>query len=206
MRFHRAPYSALWFGARLGVLFPFGHAYDYAFTSHEFGEPWKGLASTGMALEGDLGIRMARHYILYGFWEHGELSTGSDESWRIGTTHFGDQDWARTEYVGGGFRWSSRPDSVGFVFDTGLGYRWFNERWASNTEMHLRGFGEFRIGFGVDLRVTRAFSLSPLFMFSSGVFTDGDLRNHGGPQVPLDFVHATHSTITLTLGAHFDLG
>jgi len=193
---------------RFGVLFPFGSAYDYAFTpSHEFGEPWGGLASTGVALEGDLGIRMARHSILYGFWEHGELSTGTDESWRTGASQFGDQEWARTDFVGGGFRWSSRPDTVGVVLDAGLGYRWFYERWASDTELRLGGFGEFRVGFGIDARISSAFSISPMFMYSGGVFSDGDIIYRGQPRAAIpNFVSASHGTITLTLGAHFDLG
>jgi hypothetical protein len=202
-RIHRAPYNALWLGGRFGALFPYGNAFDYDVTStREIGARWEGLASNGFVLEGDAGFRLARHYVVYGFWEHGELSTGSDETWRAA---FGNQDYARTEFAGVGLRWTSRPDTVGFVVDTGLGYRWFKERWDTDTVMRLGG-GEFRIGFGADVRLNPMFSLSPLLMFSFGSFTSGSLIDHGGPRESLSFVDASHGTVTFTLGGHFDLG
>jgi hypothetical protein len=205
-RMHRTPYNSLWLGGRIGVLFPYGNAFDYDITpTREIGERWDGLASTGIAFEADAGLRLARHYIFYGFWEHAELSTGSDESWRTGATNYGDQSFARTEFPGVGFRWTSRPDSVGLVVDTGIGYRWFRERWASDTEMRLRG-GEFRIGFGADVRINQFFSLSPLIMFSFGAFTSGDLVENGGPRQTLQFLDASHGSVTLSVGGHFDLG
>lgn len=204
---HRAPYNALWLGARFGALFPYGNAFDYAVTpTHEIGERWEGLASNGFVVEGDAGLRLARYYVIYGFWEHGELSTGSDETWRTdASTAFGDQRYARTDFPGIGLRWSSRPDTAGFVVDTGLGYRWFKERWATNTVMRLSG-AEFRIGFGADVRLNPMFTLSPMLMFSFGSFTTGSLVDHGGPQQTLQFVDASHGTVTFTLGGHFDLG
>jgi hypothetical protein len=195
-------------------LFPFGNAFDlpYAGYYYEVGDSWDGLASGGLALEGDVGARFARHYIVYGFWEHGWLGKGSDPSWRLGThatdlPPFGAQDSATTDYPGVGFRWSSRPDSVGLVVDLGLGYRWFRERWSSGTKMDLQGFGEFRLGFGADIRINRAFSVSPLFMFSSGSFSDRQITLPGKPQQTLGNTYAgSHGTITLTVGGHFDFG
>jgi hypothetical protein len=205
LRFHRSPYNSLWIGARFGALFPFGNAFDTRPSSYfDTGQRWDDLASNGLTIEGDLGVRLARHYIVYGFWEHGELGTGSDPSWRVGATGYGDQSWARTDFPGVGLRWSSRPDSVGLVVDTGLGYRWFRERWSSGTELRLGGFGEFRLGFGADVRLSRAFSISPMFMFSGGVFHNrrivfGDVSQEIG-------FSDSHGTVTLTIGGHFDLG
>ncbi|HEY3594078.1 MAG TPA: hypothetical protein VGL13_09390 [Polyangiaceae bacterium] len=205
-RFHRSPYNSLWLGARIGFIFPYGNAFDYDVTpTREIGESWDGLASNGIAFEADAGFRLARHYIIYGYWEHGELGTGSDETWRTGATQYGDQSWARTDFPGVGFRWTARPDSVGLVIDTGIGYRWFRERWASDTQMNLRG-GEFRIGFGADVRLDPLFTLSPMLMFSFGAFTHGDLTEHGGPNQTMQFLDASHGTVTLTIGGHFDLG
>src|SRR5262249_38551246 len=110
-----------------------------------------------------------------------------------------------TDLVGGGIRWSARPDTAGLVVDAGLGYRWFREHWATDTELRLRGFGEFRLGFGADVRLNPFFTLSPMLMLSTGVFTDGDIRDHGAPRQSLDFLNAAHGTVTLTVGGHFDL-
>jgi hypothetical protein len=194
-------------GARLGALFPFGNAYDYRVTPYyEVGERWGGLAGEGLAIEGDVGVRFARRNIIYGFWEHGRLATGGDPSWRTGPSGFGDQVSATTDFAGAGLRWTSRPDSVGLVLDAGLGYRWFRERWSSRTKMHLQGFGEFRLGFGADVRVSPTFSLSPMFMFSTGVFRDRQISLDGGPRQTIDSVSGSHGTVTLTIGGHFDLG
>jgi hypothetical protein len=204
-RFHRTPYNALWIGARFGAVFPFGNAFDYGGPPfYDFGQRWDDLASNGVTFEGDVGVRLARHYVLYGFWEHGALGTGSDPSWRVGESGYGDQSWARTDFPGVGLRWSSRPDSVGLVVDTGVGYRWFRERWSSGTELRLGGFGEFRLGFGVDARLSPMFTLSPMLMLSGGVFTDREIVL-GGVSQKIGY-RDSHGTVTLTLGGHFDLG
>jgi hypothetical protein len=188
-------------------MFPFGNAFDTPVApGFAVAQRWEGLATGGLDIEGDAGVRLARHYILYAFWEHGEMGTGTDESLRFGDANFGDQSWARTDYPGIGLRWSSRPDTTGLVVDMGLGYRSFREHWTNDTEIRLRGFGEFRLGFGVDARITPMFTISPMFMFSTGVFTDGDIVDHGAPRESLDFVNASHGTVTLTIGGHFDLG
>lgn len=211
--FHRAPLSALWVGARLGALFPFGNAYTTGYDPsgyYAFGESWSGMASGGPVVEGDLGVRVARRYIIYGFWEHGWMGTGGDPTWRTSVPYaggppFGDQTSASTDYPGLGFRWTSRPDSVGFVIDLGLGYRWFRESWSSGTSVTLKGFGEFRAGFGADIRVNRLFSISPLFMFSTGEFQDREIVVAGQTPSPIASYTGSHGTITLTLGGHFDL-
>jgi hypothetical protein len=208
--FHRSPSNALWLGGRVGVLFPFGNAYAVPANNYfAVGEPWSGLATGGLSLEGDVGVRFSRHYIVYGFWEHGRLSQGSDSSWRTGTENvpaFGAQDSATTDFTGLGFRWSSRPDRVGVVVDLGLGYRWFRERWSTGTKMDLQGFGEFRVGVGADVRINRAFSISPMLSVSSGSFTDREITFPGQASAPIQSLSASHGTFTLTLGGHFDLG
>ena len=105
---HRAPWASLWVGVRVGALFPFGNAYatgrDYYY---EYGEEWDGLATGGPAVEGDVGARFGRSFILYGFWEHGWMGLGSDPMWRSaepGGSNFGDQTSATTDYPGLGFR------------------------------------------------------------------------------------------------------
>jgi len=157
-----------------------------------------------------VGGRFARRYIVYGFWEHAWMGKGGDPSWSttahfVGGTGFGEQSSASTDYPGVGFRWSSRPDSTGFLVDLGLGYRWFRESWASGASMTLQGFGEFRAGFGADIRVNRMFSLSPLLMFSSGEFVDRQFVVAGQPSRSIPSYAGSHGTVTLTIGGHFDL-
>jgi hypothetical protein len=205
----RSPWASLWVGARAGALFPFGHAYstgrDYYY---EYGETWNGLASSGPMLEGDLGVRFARYYIVYGFWEHAFMGTGTDPTWRTGTAEspgYGDQTSATTDFTGIGFRWSSRPDSVGLVIDIGLGYRWFRERWASGVKMDLHGFGEFRFGFGADVRMARAFTLTPLLTFSTGTFHDREFTSPERGNYSIPSYGGSHGTVVLSVGGSFDL-
>ena len=207
--------GALWVGGRFGALFPFGNAYDLGYDVYGYpvGESWDGLASSGLDLEGDVGVRFARRYIVYGFWEHGFMGTGGDPSWSsaTGTAHlqgapaFGEQRSATTDFTGAGFRWSSRPDSAGIVVDLGLGHRWFRESWASGASMMLKGFGEFRVGFGADIRVNRMLSISPLVIFSTGNFHDRQVTLPGQSPQSIASYGGTHGTVTLTVGGHFDL-
>jgi hypothetical protein len=200
-------------GARLGALFPFGSAYTIGYDPsgyYAYGESWSGLASGGPSFEADVGARIARRYIIYGFWEHAFMGTGGDATWRtnpvaMGTAPLGEQNSASTDLAGLGFRWSSRPDTVGFVVDLGIGYRWFREEWAAGS-MKLAGFGEFRAGFGADIRINRAFSLSPLFMFSTGEFHDRTITLAGRSESAIPSYTGSHGTVTLTVGGHFDLG
>ncbi|HKQ67887.1 MAG TPA: hypothetical protein VJT73_01045 [Polyangiaceae bacterium] len=215
---HRSPYNSLWVGARVGAIFPFGSAYNVRDgVGYFYPERWEGMASSGLLVEGDVGARFGRNYIVYAFWEHGRLGTGSDPTWRTGTVTvppdpadpgFGDQTSATTDYPGLGFRWTSRPDRTGLVVDLGLGYRWFRERWADGTKIDLQGFGEFRVGFGADVRVNRAFSISPLLAFTSGSFSEREITDPGAPRArPILGTYAgSHGTLTLTVGGHFDFG
>lgn len=205
---HRAPWASLYVGARVGALFPFGYAYstgrDYYY---DYGEEWAGLATGGPAIEADLGVRFARSFGLYGFWEHAWMGKGSDPSWRAPSgSNFGEQLSATTDFAGLGFRWSSRPSTVGFLIDLGLGYRWFNEKWASGAKFDLEGFGEFRFGLGADVRLNRLVSLTPLMSVSTGSFSSREVTLPGeGKHDIANTFSGSHGTVTLSLGGNFDL-
>jgi hypothetical protein len=203
---HRSPNTALFVGARVGALFPFGNAYDTG-PGYNEGERWDWLATGGPVIEGDVGLRFARNFIAYGFWEHAWMGKGSDPSWRAASgSNFGDQESATTDFTGLAFRWSSRPSTVGFLVDLGLGYRWFRERWSSGAKMDLSGFGEFRIGLGADVRVNRTFSLTPLFSLSSGSFSDRTVAIPGKGKGDIAGTYSgSHGTVTLSVGGNFDL-
>jgi len=200
---HRSPSSSLWLGVRGGVLFPAGHLYDEGIDPYyPYGRNWSDVASTGPLFELNLGGRFGRRYLVFVLWEHAVLGTGSDPNWQ---TLFGSQKSATTDFAGVGFRWSSNPDEVGLALEFGLGYRWFRERWESGYRLNMEGFGEFRFGLGADIRVSRAVTITPMLAISQGVFTD---REQGFPGQPLQPIHsygASHQTLTLTLGGHFDL-
>jgi hypothetical protein len=205
---HRAPWSSLFLGVRVGALFPFGNAYatdsDYYY---EYGEEWDGLATGGPLVEADVGARFARSFILYAFWERAWMGKGSDPSWRTPApgSNFGEQTSATTDYPGLGFRWSSRPSTVGVLIDVGLGYRWFRERWASGAKMDLSGFGEFRIGLGADVRLSRLMSLTPLLTLTSGSFGDRQVTIPGeGRRDIQGSFSGSHGTLTLSIGGNFD--
>jgi hypothetical protein len=203
---HRAPATSLWLGARGGVLFPSGYLYDEGTDPYyPNGPAWSDLAGSGPLFELDVGARLARRYLLFAAWEHAELGTGGDSWYQI---NFGSQTRARTDFAGVGFRWSSSPDDVGLALELGLGYRWFKERWGEpGTEYRLsmEGFGEFRFGLGADIRVSRVVAISPMLMISEGVFNDRELGQPGQPMQPIRSYAAAHQTVTLSLGAHFDV-
>jgi hypothetical protein len=203
---HRAPVNSLWLGGRGGVLFPSGALYDQIDTTQSTRsyqvvdpEPWSDIAGNGPVFELDVGGRFSRHYIIYGLWEHAFLGAGG------ALLTFGDPTSASTDLAGVGFRWSSNPDEVGIVVDLGLGYRWFRESWADGTKLDMQGLGETRIGVGADIRVADRLSLSPLFALSVGEF---NIRRIHGPGIAgsgIGDYSDTHSTVTLTLGVHYDL-
>jgi hypothetical protein len=214
--FHRAPLSSLWVGARLGALFPFGSAFDtgYGYDANGYyyttGQSWSGFASGGPSVEADVGGRIARRYIIYVFWEHAFMGTGGDPTSvaalaQLGDPAIGSQSSANTDFPGVGFRWSSRPDTVGFLVDLGLGYRWFREKWDSGASMTLQGFGELRIGLGADIRVNRLMAIEPLFSLSTGQFYDRSYTTANGSERAIPSYAGAHGTVTFTLGGHFDL-
>ena len=202
---HRSPWNSLFLGARVGALFPFGNAYatdrDYYY---EYGEEWAGLATGGPLVEADVGARFARSFIVYGFWEHAWMGKGSDPSWRAPrppdtNPNFGNQTSATTDYPGLGFRWSSRPSTVGVLIDVGLGYRWFQRAMELRREdgpCRLRGV---RLGLGADIRLSRLMSLTPLLSISSGAFSDRTVTLPGeGKQDIQGTYSGSHGTVTMT--------
>jgi hypothetical protein len=195
---HRAPVNALWLGVRGGVLFPAGYLYDEGTDPYyAYGPGWSDVAGTGPLVELNLGGRFARRYLVFAAWEHAALGTGGDSRYQ---TAFGSQTSARTDFAGVGFRWSSSPDDVGLALELGLGYRWFKEKWENGYELSLEGFGEFRFGIGADIRISRLLAMSPMLMISEGVFNDRQV-----PWQTTGTYAAAHQTVTLTLGAHFDV-
>ena len=103
---------------------------------------------------------------------------------------------------------SDLPSSIGFLTEIGLGYRDFRAYWSDGTELSLTGgWFDARIGFGVDIRVARWFSLEPMVVIAGGSFDDAKWSGPGGSRNALTQYDsgAGYGTLTLVLGAHADV-
>lgn len=169
---HVAPRSSLWVGARPGLFVPLGAMW---LDGEPIGDvccaetvrPFSEFAGTGPSLGFDLGVRFARHYQAFAFWEHGWLSSGTLED------AFGGQSGATTSMFGGGFRFSTHPDAIGMVVEIAVGYRTFEAEWKHGTRLTASDdLFSTRIGFGVEWRINRLTSLELLLMAGGGAFTD----------------------------------
>jgi hypothetical protein len=208
---HLAPKHAFWVGGRLAWFVPFGNLWATCTTvingichvaeTTAFSD----YASSGPAFELDVGARLGRNYNLFLLWERAELGDGSAEADLHGGQRGGDTDfWALA------LRVSSNPDKVGFLTEIALGYRRFRAVWADGTELRLTNAPfEARIGLGADIRLSRAFSLSPLLTLGVGSFNEAEWANADGTTTPAtdDFdIRAGHGWLTIGMGGHFDIG
>ena len=204
---HRAPKTALWLGARAGWFLPFGALWALGTPNGGVTDEvkWSQYASSGPMFELDAGARLGRYYNVYLLWERASLGGGSEDVAGIGKSSDGD-----TDYYAIGLRFSSDPDEVGFLTDLSLGYRRFRAHWDDGTELQLTEAPlEMRIGLGADIRLTRAFSLSPLLTLGAGSFGSAEWVAPDGTRTDATKsgdARAGHGWVTLQLGGHFDIG
>ncbi len=131
---HVAPRASLWAGVRPTVLMPLGSMWtdrepDDFFCCKQNPRPFSEFASPGPGVGVDLGARFGRNYQAFAFGEHAFLGGGplKDE--------FGGQKSVTTTIVGAGVRFSTHPDSIGFLIEMSLGYRWFEAKWNDGTKL-----------------------------------------------------------------------
>ena len=201
---HNAPKTAFWLGGRVGWFVPFGSLW-LRNTPQGYDEvKWTEYGSAGPMFEGDVGMRFSRYYNVFLLWERASLGAGSADP--IG---HGGQNSGETDYYAIGLRFSSDADRVGFLTEIDLGYRRFRARWADGTELQLTQAPlEFRIGLGADIRVSPAFSLSPMLTLGAGAFGSAEWVAPNGVHTDAQATGdqgAGHGWLTLQLGAHFDL-
>ncbi|MBX3131009.1 MAG: hypothetical protein KF718_30095 [Polyangiaceae bacterium] len=203
---HVAPKTALSLGARLGWFVPFGNLWVVGSPSGVVVDEvkWSEFASAGPMFELDGGARLGRYYTVFLLWEHAVLGTGSREIPALGK-----QERSESDYYALGLRFSSDPNTVGFLTEINLGFRRFRSIWDSGAELRMTEAPlEFRIGFGADIRLGPAFSLSPMVTLGAGSFGDAEWLNPDGSTssatAPGDGA-AGHGWLTLHLGGHFDL-
>jgi hypothetical protein len=168
---HVAPRTSLWVGVRTGWFVPFGSAYAYG-VPDAYGNiyltsvPWHEFVSSGPSFELNAGMRLGRHYNIFGLWQRAWLRSGNSQN----QIHPG-RDGGDTDFFALGLRASSDADGIGLVTELALGYRQARARWDDGTELQMTGgVLEGRIGIGADLRLSKVFSLGPMLELGIGSF------------------------------------
>lgn len=199
-----APKYALYLGGRLGVLLYGGGMYQ-----DQNGNVTKTSAyvGNGLALEADVGARISRRYIPYLALELGLVGPGS--------AFQGANASAGTSFLGIGFRFlAGDVNSVSFASDLSFGFRRFQV--TNGSTWSASAFEFLRLGLGAEIRLTSAFTLSPMVTLSGGTLTDTSGTANFGPGqgAPPSFVNSGqipswaqtgYLAIVLGCGAHFDL-
>ncbi len=203
-----APKYALWTGARLSALTYGGSFYEYQIpgTRSQL-ETTGNIVRPGIAVEVDVGVRLGKRYVPYAFLEHGFMQAGrlfEGTSTRISS-----------DYLGVGFRTTfGDPNEVAFVTDLALGVRRLH---ASNDTQawSISALELFRFGLGAEIRVSNAFTLSPMFTVSTGSMsnTSGSISYAPGSVIAGPVYQNGESVASSRVyivagvgcGAHFDL-
>jgi hypothetical protein len=195
-------------GLRLAYFVPFGTLWFDGNYDGQGGLLYRrrlfsGYASPGPAAEIDVGARVGRRYNLFAMWEHASLGPGD-----LDPDSFGGQQRGSTNLYGVGFRFSTQPDTVGFLLEIGLGYRTFKAYWTDGTELSMGDtFFEGRLGIGIDIRLSKWMALSPMLVFSQGSFTSAQFSGptaHYSGYTPYD-QNGQYDTFSVQLGAHADV-
>lgn len=199
-----APKFALYLGGRISYM-GFGNAF-YADVASGQSETTGRIVGNGPTFQLDLGVRLAKAWIPYGFVEHGLLSQGG---------YFKDTDaHASTTFVGGGLRHiSGDPDSVSFMQDLSVGLRSVSVS-RGDEKFTMSTFEWVRLGLGAEIRLHTRFTLSPLASISAGSMNDahGKVTFNDGRQpqysaLNRETIDASRPYVALQigLGFHFDL-
>ncbi len=206
---HRAPKYALTLGARVGWLIPSGNLWHDGFIVDRIcclyeSRAWDDVASPGPMLELDAGARISRNYVVFGFWEFASLGKGD-----VVGDEFGGQSRGQTHHIGAGMRFSSNPDDLGIILEIALGWRRFQAEWEGGTKLTATDdFLSTRIGLGMEWRVSRSFTLTPMATIGGGVFEEIEWEFADGSKAGAfgDLSSTAQHTIgTLQVGGHFDL-
>jgi hypothetical protein len=210
-----APKYSFWLGGRLGLLAYGGGMYQDPAdptTNVGYDETTGNFVTNGLALEGNIGFRLARRYIPYFALELGLVGPGHRFQ--------GTQTSAGTSFLGIGFRFlAGDVDSVSFASDISFGFRRFGVSNSSGS-WSATGFEFLRLGLGAEVRVSTHFTVSPMLTVSGGTLTDtsGSISfapNQGdGMTGTPDYVNhgqvapgaqTTYVSLVIGCGAHFDL-
>jgi len=205
-----APAYALWLGGSAGFLAYSGGLYINDPLSPAGVETTANFVRPGLALQADVGARLARRYIPYLTVEVGLVGAGRRFE--------GVPTNASTSFIGIGFRYlAGDVDSVSFASDISFGWRKFEVSNASGT-WSASGFEIFRLGFGAEIRLSTRATVSPMLTLSGGTLTDTsgniqfapnqpDLQTQPlfeGSPIPSAY-QQTYFAVVLGCGVHVDL-
>jgi hypothetical protein len=205
-----APSYAMWLGARLGVLAYGGGLYVNSAKTGDV-ETTGNFVSTGPALEIDAGARLGRRYIPYVGLELGLMGAGH----RFDGVGGG----ANTIFAGAGFRYlAGDPDTIAFLGDVSFGVRRLQVA-SDGSSWSTTAIEIFRLGLGLDVRLSSVLTLSPAITLSGGTFTNtnGNVRfgpNQGDQQTSPPFANGesipqsdqtSYYAVVVGCGVHFDL-
>jgi hypothetical protein len=206
-----APRTSLWVGVRTGWFWPFGSLYAQGVPVG--GDYWerhsvdiRTYATSGPLLELDAGVRLARNYGLFGFWQRVWLGAGNGDS-AIGG--HGAQQGGDSDFWGAGVRATSDADAVGFVSEFALGYRRARVEFEDGSAIEAtHSFPEVRFSLGADIRISRLLSVAPMASFGIGGFSEVkwvDSRRNSIDLIGPYGARDSHGWFELQLGGHFDL-
>jgi hypothetical protein len=205
-----APSYAMWLGARLGVLAYGGGLYVNSNKTGDI-ETTGNFVSTGPALEIDAGARLGKRYIPYVGLELGLMEAGH----RFDGVGAG----ANTIFAGAGFRYiAGDPDNVAFLGDVSFGVRRLQVA-SDGSSWSTTAIEIFRLGLGIEVRLSSTLTVSPAITLSGGTFTNtnGNVRfgpNQGDLQTSPPFVNGasipqadqtSYYAVVVGCGMHFDL-
>ena len=158
--------TGLYLGARVGYVTPggsIGKADDGTTLDT------KNYATSGFALEGDLGFHFTPGWAFYGFFEHDFLGKGDPSTVGDGA------DPANSNLAGAGFNLNTNPRGpIGFYLDLATGYRWLNLSAGSGgitATQQLKGWEVLRLGLGMSIKAGRTIRLDLHWLVSAGTFT-----------------------------------
>jgi hypothetical protein len=169
---HVAPRASLWAGVRPTVVIPLGSMWTdrnwvNRYCCSQNPRPFSEFASAGPGLGVDVGARFGRNYQAFAFGEYAFLAAGPLED------AFGGQESTRTSIFGLGVRFSTHPDSVGFLIEMSLGYRSFEAKWKDGTKLTANDdLFSTRLGVGGIWQINKTTSVDVLFVLGGGAFTD----------------------------------
>jgi hypothetical protein len=203
-----APNYSLWLGGRLGILGYGGGVFTDPRTNNT--ETTGNFVTNGLALEIDVGARIARHFIPYLAAELGLVGAGHRFD--------GTSAKAGTSFLGFGVRMlAGDVDSVSFISDLSFGLRSMQVS-SDGSTWSASGFEILRLGLGVDIRLSNRVTLSPLLTISGGTLTDtngsvGYAPNQGDNLSGTPFGNGSipqsdrtsYESIVIGCGAHVDL-
>ncbi len=214
LRGKHAPRLSLWTGARLGFL-GFGGGF-YGVTA---GNPpvstteWTTqIVKPGATLEADVGVRLARRFIPYVFYERAVLGVGARFAGDSGTS-------AYSELYGAGIRFTAGDvDTAGFLTEISIGQRTVGVN-VNGQSYRMSGFEYFKLGLGAEIRLSSRLVLSPLASLSTGTLTgtSGAVSFSSAGSASDGVTHPPYENgasiqdqrgyvmLSLTCGAHFDL-